>query len=130
MPDKSDFIVRGNNTAIILLQNRDKHCIAWFLITVLINLKHRETYKLSFEKSGKQDFLGLKAFRIFQCEVQQILPIISDFWLLYQPLILQIIPQWLNVEKGNFRDIFRINYYYLLHQYKVFIFCKHEVFIF
>ena len=112
MPYKPDFIFRGNNTAIILLQNSEKHCIAWFLITVLINLKHRETYKLSFESSGKQDFLGLKVFRIFQCEVQQILPIISDFRLLYRPLILQITPQWLNVEKEILLDISRINYYY------------------
>ena len=79
MPYKPDFIFRGNNTAIILLQNSEKHCIGWFLTAVLINLKHRETCKLSFESSGKQDFPGLKVFRIFQWEVQQILPIISDF---------------------------------------------------
>ena len=112
MPYKPDFIFRGNNTAIILLQNSEKHCIGWFLTTVLINLKHRETCKLSFESSGKQDFPGLKVFRIFQWEVQQILPIISDFRLLYRPLILPIIPQWLNVEKEILSFCININFLY------------------
>ena len=111
LPCKPDFIFTGT-ALLILLQNSEKHSIAWFLTTVLMNLKHRETYKLSFESSGRQDFLGLEGFRIFQWKCQQILPAISDFRFLYRPLILQIIPQWLNVEEEILLDIFRINYYY------------------
>ena len=67
LPCKPDFIFRGNNTAILLVQNSEKHCIALFLTTVFtyLNLKHQETDKLSFKSSGKQDFLGSEVFCIF-----------------------------------------------------------------
>ena len=67
-PYKPDFIFRGKTTAILLVQNNEKHCIAWFLTTVFtyLNLKDRETYKLSFKSSAKQDFLGSEVFGIFQ----------------------------------------------------------------
>ena len=72
LPYKPDFIFRRKNTAILLVQNSKKHCITWFLTTVFtdLNLKHRETYKLSFNNSGKQDFLESEVFGIFQWESQ------------------------------------------------------------
>ena len=56
----------------LISSKQQKHCIAWLLTTVFIdlNLKHRETYKLSFKSSGKQDFLGSEVFGIFQWESQ------------------------------------------------------------
>ena len=116
LPYKPDFIFRRKNTAMLLVQNSEKHCIAWFLTTVFtdLNPKSSRNYKLTFKSSGKQDFLRLEVFGIFQWESQQILPVISKFRPLFRRLALQIIPQWLNVEKETFLrlDIFRINYYY------------------
>ena len=90
LPYEPNIIFRRKNTAILLVQNIKKHCIAWFLTTVLtdLNLKHRETYKLRFTSS-----------------------VISNFLPLFRRLGLQIIPQWSNVEKEILRDIFKINYY-------------------
>ena len=90
LPYEPNIIFRRKNTAILLVQNIKKHCIAWFLTTVLtdLNLKHRETYKLRFTSS-----------------------VISNFLPLFRRLGLQIIPQWSNVEKETLRDIFKINYY-------------------
>ena len=81
MPLKSDFIFRGNNAAILFLQNSEKHCLAWFLTTVFtfLNIKYGETYKLYFKSSGKQDFLGSEVFAFFQWEGPANL---GNFWLL------------------------------------------------
>ena len=114
LPYKADFIFRRKNTAILLVQNNKKHCIAWFLTNVFtdLNLKHRETYKLSFKSSGKQDFLGSEIFGIFQWESQQILPVIFNFQPLFRRLVFQIISHWLNVKKKTSLVIFRINCFY------------------
>ena len=114
LPYKADFIFRRKNTAILLVQNNKKHCIAWFLTNVFtdLNLKHRGTYKLSFKSSGKQDFLGSEIFGIFQWESQQILPVIFNFQPLFRRLVFQIISHWLNVKKKTSLVIFRINCFY------------------
>ena len=54
LPYKPDFIFRRKNTAILLVQNSKKHCIAWFLTTFFtdLNLKHQEAYKLKFSWVG------------------------------------------------------------------------------
>ena len=92
LPYKLDSIFSRKSTAILLVQKSEKHYIAWILTTVFtdFNLKHRETYKLSFKYSGKQDFLGME---IFQLESQQRLPVISNSRTLFRHLALQIIPQ-------------------------------------
>ena len=45
LPYHPDFIFRRKNTAILLVQNSEKHYIGWFLTKVFtdFNLKHRDT---------------------------------------------------------------------------------------
>ena len=66
LPHKPDFIFRRKNTAILLVQNSEKHCVTWFMTTVFtdLNPNHQEAISWPLKVLENKIFLGRK-FLVF-----------------------------------------------------------------